>query len=215
MLECGTTVHVIIAKRMTPMADHQPFLQAILANPNDDAPRLIYADWLEEQGDVARAEFIRVQCAMAKYHVFDPARLALMVRGKELQAVHQNEWLGEARQWMQGWTFARGFVEKAALYPNQFLKHVERLFAREPVRWLRLLRAGRSMGKILANGALARLSRLTTLDLSHNEMGNEATNQLVLSPQWATLRVLNLADNTLEDSGIIPLLTVPWVAQIQ
>jgi uncharacterized protein (TIGR02996 family) len=36
--------------------DHAPFLAAIAAHPGDAAPRLIYADWLEEQGDTARAE---------------------------------------------------------------------------------------------------------------------------------------------------------------
>jgi len=39
------------------------FLRAILASPQDDAPRLIYADWLEERGD-PRAEYIRLLCAL-------------------------------------------------------------------------------------------------------------------------------------------------------
>lgn len=42
------------------------FLKAIVENRADDAPRLIYADWLEEHGDALRAEFIRVQCELAK-----------------------------------------------------------------------------------------------------------------------------------------------------
>jgi uncharacterized protein (TIGR02996 family) len=32
---------------------HQAFLADIAAHPEDDAPRLIYADWLEEHGDPA------------------------------------------------------------------------------------------------------------------------------------------------------------------
>src|SRR5947209_1506964 len=35
------------------------FLEAIEANPDDDTLRLIYADWLEEQGDPL-GEFIRL-----------------------------------------------------------------------------------------------------------------------------------------------------------
>jgi uncharacterized protein (TIGR02996 family) len=31
------------------------FLADVQANPGDDAPRLIYADWLEENGDPERA----------------------------------------------------------------------------------------------------------------------------------------------------------------
>lgn len=45
------------------------FLAAILADPEDDLPRLVYADWIEERGraaDVARAEFIRAGCELAK-----------------------------------------------------------------------------------------------------------------------------------------------------
>jgi uncharacterized protein (TIGR02996 family) len=48
------------------MSERDDFLRAILANPADDAPRLVYADWLDDQGESARAEFIRVQVAMAR-----------------------------------------------------------------------------------------------------------------------------------------------------
>jgi uncharacterized protein (TIGR02996 family) len=40
-------------------------LRAILAEPDEDTPRLMYADWLEEKGGSARAEFVRVQCELA------------------------------------------------------------------------------------------------------------------------------------------------------
>jgi uncharacterized protein (TIGR02996 family) len=36
-------------------------LAAVLGCPEDDAPRLIYADWLEDQNQSARADFIRTQ----------------------------------------------------------------------------------------------------------------------------------------------------------
>lgn len=42
-------------RTMTPM--ERKLLDAILASPEDDAPRLIYADWLDEQGESDRAEF--------------------------------------------------------------------------------------------------------------------------------------------------------------
>ena len=42
-------------------------LQAILDDPDDDAVRLIYADWLEEIGQEERAEFIRVQIELRKH----------------------------------------------------------------------------------------------------------------------------------------------------
>lgn len=42
------------------MNDGEHLLAAIIANPADDAVRLIFADWLEEQGHGERAEFIRL-----------------------------------------------------------------------------------------------------------------------------------------------------------
>ena len=48
------------------MSDRLALLKAILAAPDDDLPRLVFADWLEENGttdaDAARAEFIRLGC---------------------------------------------------------------------------------------------------------------------------------------------------------
>lgn len=48
------------------MTDWPAFLARILNEPDDDVHRLVAADFLQEQGDEARAEFIRVQCALAR-----------------------------------------------------------------------------------------------------------------------------------------------------
>jgi uncharacterized protein (TIGR02996 family) len=41
------------------------FVRAVLERPSDDLPRLIYADWLDERGDL-RGEFIRVQIELSQ-----------------------------------------------------------------------------------------------------------------------------------------------------
>jgi uncharacterized protein (TIGR02996 family) len=46
--------------------DEVAFLTAIKANPADDVSRLVYADWLQENGEPERAEFIRVQIELTK-----------------------------------------------------------------------------------------------------------------------------------------------------
>jgi len=48
------------------MSNGTALLDAIRAAPDDDAPRLVYADWLDEHGQPERAEFIRVQCELAR-----------------------------------------------------------------------------------------------------------------------------------------------------
>ncbi|HZY90594.1 MAG TPA: TIGR02996 domain-containing protein [Gemmataceae bacterium] len=45
------------------MSDDAAFLRAIADAPTDDAPRLVYADWLEERGD-PRAEFLRLEVSL-------------------------------------------------------------------------------------------------------------------------------------------------------
>jgi uncharacterized protein (TIGR02996 family) len=101
---------------------------AIRLNPADDTPRLVYADWLQEHGEEARAEFIRVQCALAKLPTDRrknrKERPTLEAREKELFASLQQElvavllvvmerasnlnWGPEVR-WA-GQTFHRGFM---------------------------------------------------------------------------------------------------------
>lgn len=45
--------------------EYAGLLRAILESPDDDTPRLVMADWLDERGDGGRAEFIRLQCRIA------------------------------------------------------------------------------------------------------------------------------------------------------
>ncbi len=58
---------------MTPTTAAEPLTRAdallrlIIADPANDDLRLIYAEDREDSGDYARAEFIRVQCDLAKY----------------------------------------------------------------------------------------------------------------------------------------------------
>ncbi len=49
-------------------ADERPLLEAVLADPDDDALRLAYADWLEERGD-ERAEYLRAEIAFHRVDV--------------------------------------------------------------------------------------------------------------------------------------------------
>src|SRR5215471_8366549 len=48
------------------MQIEQAFLADILEHPDDDAPRLVFADWLDENGDPERAEFIRLHVQLAR-----------------------------------------------------------------------------------------------------------------------------------------------------
>jgi len=75
------------------MNDLEPKLIAeVLAHPDDDAPRLVHADWLEEHGD-PRAALIRVQCELAATDPVEPGYGDLLLREEELLEQHQATWL--------------------------------------------------------------------------------------------------------------------------
>lgn len=50
------------------------FLAAIIAEPDEDVPRLVAADFLEENGEGDRAAFIRIQVALARLEVLLSSR---------------------------------------------------------------------------------------------------------------------------------------------
>src|SRR5262249_46411260 len=72
------------------MTDHDALFAAICANPDDDLPRLAYADWLREHDRPDEAEYVRVSCRLAQHPFDDPDYPALLARlgdlGKALDA---------------------------------------------------------------------------------------------------------------------------------
>jgi len=77
--------------------DEPAFLKAILANRDDDLPRLVFADWLDERNgprDAERAEFIRVQVELAKIPVrtFGPSEGKLELRHEKLRRREKELW---------------------------------------------------------------------------------------------------------------------------
>ena len=77
------------------MSDETAFLNAILANPKDDAPRLVYADWLDERGDeraAQKAEFLRITCRLMTVPA-GPRHSLFVARLREKAAGLDLEWL--------------------------------------------------------------------------------------------------------------------------
>ncbi len=90
---------------MEPSADERALWAAIRADPADDLPRLVYADWLEEHGRGERAEFIRVQFALValpRDRWKSRAGRRLAAREAGLIAAHGVGWLAPARSVLAG-----------------------------------------------------------------------------------------------------------------
>jgi uncharacterized protein (TIGR02996 family) len=74
------------------VTDDEAFLAAIRADPDDDTARLVYADWLDERGDV-RGEWLRVQCELARMPQSDPRHAPLLAREGALREQVDDDWL--------------------------------------------------------------------------------------------------------------------------
>jgi uncharacterized protein (TIGR02996 family) len=96
------------------MNDETPFIEAILANPEDEAPRLIYADWLEERGD-ARGEFLRLENALANLPRGDARGPSLRARIQEVRQGIGVEWLAQVDR-----SRIEGCVQFAFTCPKQW-----------------------------------------------------------------------------------------------
>src|SRR5436309_1145138 len=96
------------------MTPDDAFLKATLANPDDDTPRLVYADWLTDRDD-PRGEFIALQCLLARTEEADPRRPSLEARERQLLVRHQEQWLGALRPLLSRWVFRRGFLDGVAV----------------------------------------------------------------------------------------------------
>jgi uncharacterized protein (TIGR02996 family) len=97
------------------MSSIEPELVAsIAAAPDEDGPRLVYADWLSDRDD-PRGEFIVVECALAAADRDDrPAHEArpLHTRSTELMTIHRERWLAPVLDIAAGkYDFRRGFIE--------------------------------------------------------------------------------------------------------
>lgn len=93
-LPIGPNGLLVVSDNMIPSLERNALLAAVLANPDDDLPRLVFADWLDENGDPDEARFIRSQIALATLPEWDPQAVVLRRTRPE---------------WEKNNTFRRGF----------------------------------------------------------------------------------------------------------
>jgi uncharacterized protein (TIGR02996 family) len=87
------------------MTTDDAFLQDILANPEDDTPRSIYADWLDEQGD-PRGEFLRLAVAWHEMSRDDARAPGCLARLQELRPYLSSGWVVAVCPWEDLWVVA-------------------------------------------------------------------------------------------------------------
>jgi len=160
------------------MTDGAALYRSILVNPADDTPRLVYADWLEENGRAEEAEFIRVECRL---HADVPDDTDLIDRQEELRLWLRTHMPGPKMRFPAGLKVAsgadwwaqtrRGFpcfieyegINREGLRPiREMAAALQTAFATVPTRWLvvRFVTV-EQLSELLRQPVIAGLQKLT------------------------------------------------------
>lgn len=166
---------------------------AIADDPGSDAARLAFADACERE-DPARAEFIRLQCALAGLPA-GPRRDAGYERLNELFKAHARRWLGPLAT-IVGASFSRGFPDGAGGTAADLLVHADALLTVAPTLRLRL------EDLTVNDPALARLldhplmERVEQIDVSESDddLDERGVRLLLTASRLRRLRAFSLFD---------------------
>jgi uncharacterized protein (TIGR02996 family) len=195
--------------------DERALLAAIIAHPDEDTPRLVYADWLDEHADslpkkrrataCAKAEQIRVQIEAAGLIFgapdFNERYDALEERDRELAENYQ-AWVDE----LEGITparglqffYNRGLFGEVACTVRYFVRHGAALFAAAPITAVRLKMLAVSNVKTLPG--CPHFAHVHTLKIYTGDTPSDAVSALLERAPLAHLRGLAL-DNWIGNYG--------------
>lgn len=187
------------------------FWQAILEQPSDDAPRLRYADWLDDRCDPL-GEFIRAQCRLARLPAKDSRTLELETRQRELLAEFEQGWVGAVGSLVNWWVFRRGFVEEIGLTATNFVKSGQRLFELAPIQEVHLYHVHTNLEPLISAPFLAKTEYL---DLSSNPVRDQGAKLLACSAHLSRVRGLNLTSSGISDAGLEALARSPHLTGLR
>lgn len=136
----------------------------------------MFADWLDENGENSRAEFIRIQCELASPGMPEKRRHALRVRERALLDTHRQEWCEALGLPVEEVSFDRGAIDKVRLS-----------------QW--------DGGKLLDPEYASQFTTLTELDLSGLQLGDGGLTAFAKSADFPALRKLILSNNAITNVG--------------
>jgi len=206
------------------MTDRDALYRAILAHPADDTPRLVYADWLEENGRGEEAEFMRLDCRLEAGAPDDPAFVEMHARREELRLWLTAHVVGPALKLPSrlrvasgaGWWKAtqRGFpcflvvdgvLDSSSRALRSIVGSMEKAFARLPTRWLVVRQVNiEQLAELLRYPVLSSLQDLTVQLHPTEDPQDEACRLIAECPYLENLRGLAL-DFPAGDAGAAAL----------
>jgi uncharacterized protein (TIGR02996 family) len=204
-------------------AEGEALLRDIIDHPDDDTPRLVYADWLDDHGDGDRAELIRVQCRLASLPEGHAEASKLAKREKELLKEHGTAW-SDTHLGMVG-ELRRGFIEHVTTWPHNFIESGAELVSTFPVRSLRLRVDAEDTTALSRLAGVPALARITHLSFerpvgslfvqSPPGLSDAGLRALLASEHLVSLRDLDLSRCWLYFSGVQALAEAPLLRSLE
>jgi len=201
------------------ISDGEALLHAICEQPWENTPRLIYADWLEENGQPERAEFIRLQIELEsipqdkrfdtpQYDRAESLRLKytrpeIMV-GRELAAQPTHPWSAglptrRGVAWHERYT--RGFLSAVTFSSLKAIRdHGAAVMMASPVDDVTVIHI-QGRGEVEELLALPWITRLTALHLS-GSVGAIGAELIAQRGALKRLEYLDLANSQTADGGL-------------
>ena len=183
-------------------ASRQALFQAVLDRPDEDEPRIRFADFLDAQGDPYGA-FIRAQLELT--HTLrcgsDEVASQLREKARELRYDHRTpEWTNGVEKLGADPEFIRGFVDRIVIDARTYVDHADELYRRAPIRQLVLTGVG-DIAETIARDS--RLSRITWLTIDGKPtVGDRGLGAITGSPHVRTLRVLSASCQEITIGGL-------------
>ncbi len=181
----------------------RPEVLALLAeckdHPNDDTPRLILADFLEDSPlavDRARGQFVRLQCRLARMTVTDPERPAVQASIREQRRQHEVDWVESLvlEDLITDWWWDRGLLA-VEVQGRQLLNcRAPGMADSEALAWVETLHLDiKNQPEVLPLTLECPLARgITVLDLSRTDP-LASMESLAQSPALRRIRKLDLS----------------------
>jgi uncharacterized protein (TIGR02996 family) len=183
----------------------QAFLKAIRLRPGSSAERLIYADWLMDQGN-PRGEFMQCQLQARRLPSGSPRRLDLEAHAHDLRLLYEADWLGPLLGPIGNWEWRDGMLDWVTVAVDVFLANAARWLPALPLLGVQL----RKVRPYVADLARCeQLAHLNGLYLGDNDLTDNDLDVLLRSTHLKQVRSLYLQSNHLSAQGIRILAQTP------
>jgi uncharacterized protein (TIGR02996 family) len=208
---------------MTPHPEAEALLNAIYDHPDDDTPRLVYADWLQEHGQENYAQFIRLQCAAAREQLWSAEANRLWEEIGRVWNRLYYEWLPAMHaSWPQRGTdnldaihFHRGFLKPNVRVTTTLLAFVNHVWDWFPTREVvaTLTELGAALELLATDPRMQRVRYIETaswLGLAFERGPEDAAilDEFLRSPHLCNLKHFDLGSHWVKKSTLAVLLSV-------